>query len=112
VSASGEAISVANGTVRKVGGTLQDITRRKTAEAQLRELQAELAHISRLSTTSALVREINQPLAAIVASANAGLRWLAHQTPAIDEVNVNLKQVHGAAYRASEVVRSVPRAHS
>jgi C4-dicarboxylate-specific signal transduction histidine kinase len=111
VSASGEVILAANGTVKKVGGTLQDISRRKAAEAQLRELQAELAHISRLSTvghmTSALVHEINQPLAAIVASANAGLRWLAHQTPAIDEVNANLKQIHGAAHRASEVVKSI-----
>lgn len=111
VSASGESISATNGTVRKVGGTLQDITRRKEAEAQLRELQSELAHISRLSTvshmTSALVHEINQPLAAIVASANAGLRWLAHQTPAIDEVNANLRHIHSAANRASEVVKSV-----
>jgi PAS domain S-box-containing protein len=111
VSADGEAVAAANGKVGKISGTLQDITERKVTEAKLYELQSELAHISRLSTvghmTSALAHEITQPLAAIAASASAGLLFLARPTPDIDQVHGALRHIHAAAKRASDVITSI-----
>ena len=56
---------------------------RETAE------RAELARVTRLTTmgemAASIAHEVNQPLAAIVSNANAGLRWLAHPTPDLDE---------------------------
>jgi signal transduction histidine kinase len=40
--------------------------------------------------TASIAHEVNQPLAAIVANANAGLRWLGNATPDLDEVRAAL----------------------
>ena len=77
-------------------GTVQDITERKRAEeelrrseADLRKVQAELAHVTRLTTmgelTASIAHEVNQPLTAVIANANASLRWLAVANPNLDE---------------------------
>ena len=62
-----------------------DITERKHAEEErerLRQLEADLAHLNRVNMmgelAAALAHEIKQPIAASVTSANACLRWLAH----------------------------------
>jgi len=66
VHVEGEAIG---GQAGRFSFTLQDITERKAAESELRDLQAELAHASRLSAmgqmSAAIVHELNQPLTAI-----------------------------------------------
>jgi len=55
---------------------------RRTA---LRQAQAELAHVTRVTTlgemTASIAHEVNQPLAAVVANAEACLRWLNRGTP-------------------------------
>ena len=43
----------------------------------------------------------------MVANANAGLRWLAHQTPDLDEVRAALKRVVSDGHRTAEVIGSV-----
>ena len=65
-----------------------DITERKRAEEEhekLRQLEADLAHINRVNMmgelAAALAHEIKQPIAASITSANACLRWLAHDPP-------------------------------
>jgi signal transduction histidine kinase len=92
-------------------GTIQDITHRKLAEDALWSARSELAHVTRVTTMgqigASLAHEINQPLTAIVANSNAGLRWLARETPEIDEAREALKQIGDAGHRVSEVVASI-----
>jgi PAS domain S-box-containing protein len=83
-------------------GITMDVTERKQAEQErekLRQLEAELAHINRLDMmgelAAALAHEIKQPIAASITSANACLRWLAHDPP-------NLERARGAATRTKE----------
>ena len=61
-------------------GTVMDVTASKRAEEALRQAQAELAHVTRVTTmgelTASIAHEVNQPLAAVIANANASLRWL------------------------------------
>jgi signal transduction histidine kinase len=83
------------------------------AAARARE-SAERAEFARATRQTAMgemagsiAHEVNQPLAAIVASANAGLRWLAHETPDLAKVQTVLQRVVRDGLRASEVVGSV-----
>jgi signal transduction histidine kinase len=73
--------------------------------------QAELARVARLTTmgemTASIAHEINQPLAAIVANANAGLRWLGNAAPDLGETQAALKRIVTDGHRASEVIGSI-----
>jgi signal transduction histidine kinase len=85
--------------------------RRRTAEIAALGAMHELAHLDRVATagelSAAIAHEVNQPLAAIVANANAGLRFLAKVTPNLDEARAALKRIVGDGHRAAEVVGSV-----
>lgn len=73
--------------------------------------RAEFARATRLTAmgemAASIAHEVNQPLAAIVASGNAGLRWLANETPDLGKVQTILQRVVRDAVRASEVVASI-----
>jgi signal transduction histidine kinase len=73
--------------------------------------QAELARVARLTTmgemTASIAHEINQPLAAIVANANAAVRWLTNAAPNVDEAQAALKRIVSDGHRASEVISSI-----
>jgi PAS domain S-box-containing protein len=75
----------------------RDVTDLKYAEEQLRASRHELAQVSRQTTmgamTASIAHEVNQPLAAIVANANAGLRWLARGGSDLTEVRATLKRI-------------------
>src|SRR6201987_3552261 len=66
-----------------------DITEKKQAQDALLETRTELARVARMNQLVAMIgsiaHEIKQPVAAIVANANAGLRWLERTNPDIDE---------------------------
>ncbi len=83
-------------------------SRRQTRIAQL---QAEVARVSRLTTmgemAASIAHEINQPLAAIVANANAGLRWLGKAVPDLAEAQSVLRRIVSDGHRASQVIKSV-----
>jgi PAS domain S-box-containing protein len=89
----------------------RDVTDLKNAEEQLQASRRELAQVSRQTTvgamTASIVHEVNQPLAAIVANANAGLRWLARAEPDVDEVRSLLKRIVSDGHRASGVIVSI-----
>jgi PAS domain S-box-containing protein len=74
---------------RLVLETNRDITDRKRAESELREALADLAHVNRVTTmgelTASLAHEVNQPITAAVTNANTCVRWLAGDTPNIEE---------------------------
>jgi signal transduction histidine kinase len=80
-------------------------------QARVAAVHAELARVSRLTTmgemTASIAHEINQPIAAIVASANAGLRWLANAVPDLDEARAALKRIVADGHRAGQVMKSV-----
>jgi PAS domain S-box-containing protein len=95
-------------------GTGNDITatiRADHAERALREAQAELAHVTRVTMlgelTASIAHEVNQPLAAVVANAEACLRWLDRGTPDLAAARRSAEWVINDGIRASEVVRRV-----
>jgi PAS domain S-box-containing protein len=95
----------------RIYGLGREITELKDAENKLREAQRELAQAARHTTlaamSAAIAHEIKQPLGAIVANANAGLRWLTRTPPSLGEARDIFKDIAVAGHRASEVVQSV-----
>jgi C4-dicarboxylate-specific signal transduction histidine kinase len=88
-----------------------DLTERKHVEGALRAAQANLAHVVRVTTlgelAASIAHEVNQPLAAVVANAEAGLRWLRRGTPDVDAACRSLEWIIDDGNRASEVIRRV-----
>ena len=89
-------------------GSSTDITERKHAEEALRQAQTDLAHASRVTTmgelTASLAHEVNQPIAATVTDANTCLRWLAGDTPNIEEARAAAMRIVKDAKRAAEII--------
>jgi PAS domain S-box-containing protein len=89
----------------------RDITELKHAEEQLRASERELARVSRQTTmgamTASIAHEVSQPLGAIVANANAALRWLERPEPDVREVRAALSRIVNEGHRASEVISSI-----
>src|SRR4029077_14967383 len=95
-------------------GITMDITERKHAEQErekLRQLEADLAHINRVNMmgelAAALAHEIKQPIAASITSANALLRWLAHDPPDLDRARAAATRIEQDANRAANVIDSL-----
>jgi PAS domain S-box-containing protein len=88
-----------------------DISARKQLEKRLHAINSMLTDMNRVSTvgelSASISHEIKQPLAAIVANANAGLRWLANERPNLDRARVTLKSIVSAGQRAGEVIDSL-----
>jgi PAS domain S-box-containing protein len=114
VRTSGKPLFDANGEFLGYRGTGTDITasiRADNAERALREAQSELAHVTRVTTlgelTASIAHEVNQPLAAVIANAEACLRWLDRETPDLAAARRSAEWVISDGIRASEVVRRV-----
>ena len=92
-------------------GVTVDITERKRAEEELRDVQAELAHAARLMTlgefTASIAHEINQPLAAIASNSMAGLNWLNRKEPDLGETQSALSRIVRDVGRAADVIRGL-----
>ena len=95
-------------------GITMDITDRKHAEEErerLRQLEAELAHINRVNMmgelAAALAHEIKQPIAASITSANALLRWLAHDPPDLERARAAAARIEQDGNRAADVINSL-----
>ncbi|UCV20636.1 ATP-binding protein [Ferribacterium limneticum] len=90
---------------------VEDVTSRKQAETSLAVTQAELARVARFTTMGELVasiaHEVNQPLSAIATNSQAALRWLARETPDLDEVVAALRRVNRDASLAGEVITRI-----
>jgi PAS domain S-box-containing protein len=96
---------------RGTGTNIIATIRADHAEHALRKAQAELAHVTRVTTlgqlTASIAHEVNQPLAAVVANAEACLRWLDRETPNLDGARRSVEWVIDDGNRASEVIRRV-----
>jgi signal transduction histidine kinase len=83
----------------------------EAANRKLREAQVELAHINRVMTmgelTASIAHEVKQPLAAIVKKANAGIRFLATQSPDLQEVQQALVDIAEQGRMAGEVISRI-----
>src|SRR6201997_1447740 len=92
-------------------GITMDITEQKHAEQErerLRQLEADLAHTNRVSTlgemAASLAHEIKQPIAASITSANALLRWLAHNPPDLERARAAAARIDKYGNRAAEII--------
>jgi predicted ATPase/serine/threonine protein kinase/signal transduction histidine kinase len=87
---------------------VQENKDRRKAEESLREAQNQLAHVSRVTTmgamTASIAHEVNQPLAGILTNASAGLRWLAGESPSVDEARESIRRIIRDGSRAIDVI--------
>src|SRR5271156_1870455 len=95
-------------------GTVMDITERKRAEEErerLRQAQADLARVNRVTTmgelTASLAHEVNQPIGAAVTNASTCVRWLAGDTPNLEEARAAAMRVVTDGKRAAEIISRV-----
>lgn len=91
-----------------------DITERKRAEEEherLRQALADLARVNRVTTmgelTASLAHEVNQPIAAASTNANTCLRWLAGDTPNIEEAREAASRIVRDGKRAAEIISRI-----
>jgi C4-dicarboxylate-specific signal transduction histidine kinase len=72
---------------------------RQQAQEALHQAQSNLAHVSRVTMmgelTASLAHEVNQPITAAVTNANTCVRWLAGDTP-------NIQEARDAAIRSAK----------
>jgi C4-dicarboxylate-specific signal transduction histidine kinase len=84
---------------------------RKRTEETLRKSQAELAHVTRLVSmgelAASIAHEINQPLTAVVANGSACLRWLAGDSPNLDEARAAARRIVRDGNRADEILKRI-----
>jgi C4-dicarboxylate-specific signal transduction histidine kinase len=92
----------------KVRKSMED---QRRAEETLRRSQAELAHVTRVMTmgelAASIAHEINQPLSAIVNNGSACLRWLAGDSPNLDEAREAARRIVRDGNRAGEVMTRI-----
>jgi C4-dicarboxylate-specific signal transduction histidine kinase len=78
------------------------------ASEALRETQTELAHVNRVTAmgqlAASITHEVNQPLAGMITNAGAGLRWLDHQPPDVEEIRQALGRIIQDGKRASDII--------
>jgi signal transduction histidine kinase len=84
---------------------------RHRAERTARETFSELMQMNRMATagelSAAIAHEVRQPITAIVAMANAALRWLSREDPDIGRARDSLNKVVAAGHHASDVITNV-----
>jgi len=84
---------------------------RKRAEEASRQAQADLARVSRVTTmgelTASLAHEVNQPIGAAVTNANTCIRWLARDTPNVEEARAAAIRSAKDGMRAAEIISRI-----
>src|SRR5207249_12338376 len=86
------------------------VERKQAEEAleALRQAQADLARVNRVTTmgelTASLAHEVNQPNAPASTNANTCLRWLAADTPNLEEARAAAMRIVNDGKRAAEII--------
>src|SRR3979490_2827413 len=88
--------------------SVASLVERKRAEEALRQAQADLARVNRVNTiaelTASLAHEVNQPISAAVINAHACLRWLASDSPNLEEARAAAMRMVKDGTRAAEII--------
>src|SRR6266513_4000607 len=104
----GHPVLSASGDLVQFVGSSMDISASKRAEEALRQAQADLARVNRVTTmgelTASLAHEVNQPIAAASTNANTCLRWLAADTPNLEEARAAAMRIVNDGKRAAEII--------
>jgi PAS domain S-box-containing protein len=92
-------------------GMAVDIDEQKRAEDHLRETRIKLSKASRIATvaelSASIAHELNQPLMSVLANAQAGKRWLAHNPPNLMETNASIDRILRDARGADETMQRI-----
>jgi len=95
----------------RIYAVARDVTAIKAAEEELRSSRQELQRVGRQLTmgaiTASIAHEIKQPLTAIVANAEAALRWLSNNPPNRDKAAATLQRIVRDGQRAGQVIETV-----
>ncbi|MCL0090838.1 response regulator [Dehalococcoidia bacterium] len=104
VESSISLISSPTGQPTGFRGILRDITERKQAEAERRQLEQEVQMASRLASVgemaSGIAHEINNPLTSVI-----GFAQLLMQRDIADDIKQDLKIINDSAQRVADIVR-------
>lgn len=88
-----------------------DLTQRRLAEEQVREVSLQLEHASRLSVMGELLadmaHEIHQPLGVIANYANGTLRRLKNKQLKVRELKERLRDIAAESMRVAKVLRRI-----
>jgi C4-dicarboxylate-specific signal transduction histidine kinase len=83
----------------------------RQSEQRYREVQMELAHANRVATigqlTGAIAHEVKQPIAAVITSAEAGLRWLDRAAPDVEKAQAAFGRIVRDGKRGSAVIDGI-----
>ena len=84
---------------------------RQRAQEALHQAQADLAHVSRVTMmgelTASLAHEVKQPITAAVTNANTCVRWLAQDTPNIQEARNAAMRSAKDGTRAADIISRI-----
>jgi signal transduction histidine kinase len=73
-----------------------------------RQLESELAHINRVSVmgelSASIAHEVSQPLSGVVSNGSACVRWLAEDSPNLEEAREAARRIVRDGKRAGEVI--------
>ena len=106
------ALAVAGTTfVILVLASIASSSEQKRAEEALRQARADLARVNRVNTvaelTASLAHEVNQPISAAVINAHACLRWLAGDSPNLEEARAAAMRMVTDGTRAAEIISRI-----
>jgi C4-dicarboxylate-specific signal transduction histidine kinase len=114
IHAIGHPVLGPSGDLVDFVGTGIDVTERKQAEEErerLRQSQADLAHANRVTTmgelAASVAHEVSQPIAASLTNAKTCLRWLAGDTPNVEEAREAAKRIVQDQTRAGEIISRI-----
>jgi len=109
---TGLALAVAGITfVILVFASIASLSEQKRADEALRQARADLARVNRVTTmaelTASLAHEVNQPISAAVTNGDACLRWLAGDTPNLEEARAAATGMVKDGMRAAEIISRI-----
>lgn len=106
-----KGVTVESGNINEIIAVGRDISKRRSAEDQVRTTIQQLAHVGRLSSmgemASGIAHELNQPLTAILSFAQASQRMLETDAADLDEYKSILGRIAANAENAGEIIRRI-----